>query len=68
MSNLKHIPVSEQVWKQLGKMKEAGQTYDQLMQLLIWEANRNELAEKFKKAEKGEGEWIKLKDIKWAMR
>ncbi len=64
MASLKHIPVSEQVWKQLGKMKEAGQTYDQLVQLIIWEANRNDLAEKFTKAEKGEGKWIKLRNIK----
>ncbi len=64
MAQLKHIPVSEQVWKQLGKMKEAGQTYDQLMQLLILEANRSELAEKFEKAERGEGKWTNLRDIK----
>ena len=60
MTALKHIPVSEQTWKVLGKMKEAGETYDLLLQKLIQEANREALAEKFRKAEKGEGEWFSL--------
>jgi len=64
MVALKHIPVSEETWKILGKMKEAGETYDLLLQKLMQEANRNVLAEKFAKAEKGEGEWIKLRNIK----
>lgn len=63
MTALKHLPVSEQTWKVLGKMKEAGETYDLLLQKLIREANRNALAEKFAKAERGEGEWIKLKNL-----
>lgn len=64
MANLKHIPVSEQVWKQLGKIKEAGQTYNQLLQLMIWEINKSKLAEEFEKADKGEGEWYSLDEIK----
>ncbi len=64
MIALKHIPVSEPTWKLLGKMKEAGETYDLLLQKLIQEANKNALAEKFAKAERGEGEWIKLGKIK----
>lgn len=35
-----------------------------LKQKLIQETHRLELAEKFNRAERGEGEWIKLKDIK----
>ena len=63
MATLKHIPVSEQTWRVLGKMKEAGETYDLLLQKLIQEAHRLELTEKFNRAERGEGEWVKLKDI-----
>ncbi len=64
MTALKHLPVSEQTWKILGKMKEAGETYDLLIQKLIQEARRLELAEKFNRAERGEGEWVKLRNIK----
>lgn len=64
MTALKHIPVSEQTWRVLGKMKEAGETYDLLLQKLIQETRKLELAEKFNRAERGEGEWIKLKNIK----
>lgn len=58
----KRIPVSESRWKQLGKMKEAGVTYDQLIKELIQKANRYELAEKLRKAEKGEGKWMDLEE------
>ena len=64
MTALKHIPVSEQTWKVLGKMKEAGETYDLLLQKLIQEANRETLAEKIRLAREGKGEWIKLRDIR----
>lgn len=60
MTALKHIPVSEQTWKVLGKMKEAGETYDLLLQKLIQEANKNVLAEKIVLAKKGKGEWFSL--------
>ena len=64
MTALKHIPVSEQTWKVLGKMKEAGETYDLLLQKLIREANRESLAEKIRLAREGKGEWIKLRNLK----
>lgn len=46
MPATKRIPVSEELWKQLGKMKEAGQTYDDLLKELIQKANREDLAER----------------------
>ena len=64
MAALKHLPVSEQTWKILGKMKEAGETYDLLLQKLIREANRESLAEKIRLAREGKGEWTKLRNIK----
>jgi len=59
----KRIPVSEDLWKQLGKLKEAGQTYDELMRELILARNRLELAKRMDAAEKGEGKWFSLEDV-----
>jgi predicted CopG family antitoxin len=44
----KRIPVSEDRWKELGRMKEAGQTYDELLKELIQAHNRALLAEKIR--------------------
>jgi predicted CopG family antitoxin len=59
----KRIPVSEERWKELGKMKEAGQTYDDLMRELIQARNRLELASKMDAADRGEGTWFSLDEI-----
>ena len=56
----KRIPVSEDCWKQLGKIKEAGQTYDDLMRELIQARHRLELSKRMDAAEKGEGKWFSL--------
>ena len=56
----KRIPLSEERWKELGKLKEAGQTYDDLMGELIQAHNRQQLAKKMDAAERGEGEWVPL--------
>lgn len=59
----KRIPVSEERWKELGKMKEAGQTYDDLMRELIQARNRLELASKMDAADQGKGKWFSLDQI-----
>lgn len=59
----KRIPVSEEMWKSLGKMKEAGQTYDELLKELVQAYNRRELSSKMNEAEKGIGNWTKLDDL-----
>lgn len=41
----KRIPVTEERWKELNELKEAGQTYDELLEQLIKEHNRRQLAE-----------------------
>lgn len=41
----KRIPVTEKRWKQLNNLKDAGQTYDELLKELIQSYNRSELAE-----------------------
>lgn len=45
MSAAKRIPVSEPVWRELGAMKGAGQTYDDLLSDLIERAKRARLEE-----------------------
>ncbi|MFW6220655.1 MAG: hypothetical protein ACOC3X_03185 [Nanoarchaeota archaeon] len=59
----KRIPVSEEMWKTLGKMKEAGQTYDELLFELMRSYNRKELSAKMNAAQKGKGNWTNLEDI-----
>jgi len=46
----KRIAISEETWKRLGDMKQAGQTYDELITELIHKANRLELAKRAEKA------------------
>jgi len=47
MSNAsKRIPVTEQRWKELNELKEAGETYDDLLGELIQEHQRRQLAER----------------------
>lgn len=40
----KRIPVTEERWNELNQLKEAGQTYDGLLEELIHEHNRRQLA------------------------
>ena len=37
MAATKRIPVSEETWKELGKEKEQGQTWDELLKQLLEE-------------------------------
>ena len=52
----KRVPVSEPTWKELGRMKEAGQTYDELIRKLIQEANRSKLAKKIRESKEKDKE------------
>ncbi len=47
----KRIPVSENIWKKLGELKGAGETYDEVIEKMIREHNRMELIRKMKKTE-----------------
>jgi len=60
---VKRIPVSEDRWKELGRIKEAGQTYDELLGKLLQTYNRRDLAFRMDAAEKGKGNWTKLEDL-----
>jgi len=59
----KRIPVSEARWKELGRIKEAGQTYDELIGELVQAHNRRELVAFAKSAKSGKGNWTNLEDI-----
>jgi uncharacterized caspase-like protein len=42
----KRIPVTEERWSELNELKKAGQTYDDLLEELIQEYQRRQLAER----------------------
>ena len=64
MAKTKRVPIKEPTWKELGKMKEAGQTYDDLIKELIQEANRSKLAQKIRESkEKDEEELISVDEL-----
>lgn len=48
MGASKRIPVTEERWKELNDLKEAGQTYDDLLEELVQEHQRRNLAERAK--------------------
>lgn len=59
----KRIPVSEETWKELGKKKEPGQTWDELLQELSIEARKAQLVEDAKKMKDGDIEGVPLDDV-----
>ncbi len=60
----KRIAVTPETWRTLGNMKQAGQSYDDLIRELIQKSNREELAEKVRKSkEKDEDELIPLDEL-----
>lgn len=60
----KRIPVSEETWQELGAMKAAGETYDDLLQEMIQEHNRKRLMEKMERVEEMDADdLMKLDDV-----
>lgn len=60
----KRIAVTPETWRTLGDMKQAGQSYDDLIQELIHKANRAELAKKVKESkEKNEEELVPVDEL-----
>ncbi len=51
MSADKRIPVTEERWEQLHDLKRPGQTYDDLLQELVQERNRKDLARRAREVE-----------------
>lgn len=63
MTATKRIPVSEQTWKELGKEKEPGQTWDELLEEIHIRAKKNTLTEKVEKAREGKLDTVKLDEV-----
>ncbi len=60
----KRIPVSENIWKRLGDLKSAGETYDEVLEKMIRDHNRMELARKMKRVEEeNREELVSLDDL-----
>jgi predicted CopG family antitoxin len=56
LTKTKRIPVSVEIWKRLGKEKEAGETYDDLISKLLQAYNRLKLMKKMKKVQEAQSE------------
>jgi len=52
----KRIPVTEERWKELNDLKKAGQTYDELVEELIQNYNRRQLAERAREVREADEE------------
>ncbi len=63
MTATKRIPVSEETWKELGKEKEPGQTWDELLEQLRIEVEKARLAENAREMKEGEAETVSIEDI-----
>ena len=56
LTKTKRIPVSVEIWKRLGKEKEAGETYDDLLSKLLQAWNKTKLMQKMKRVEEADSE------------
>ena len=52
----KRIPVTEERWKELNELKEAGETYDELLGELIQQTNRRRLANRAREGREADTE------------
>jgi len=52
----KRIPVTEERWNELHELKKAGQTYDELLEELIHEHRRRQLADRVRAVRATDGE------------
>lgn len=58
----KRIPVTEERWKELNELKEAGETYDELLAELIREHQRRQLAERAREVRDADAEELTALD------
>lgn len=52
----KRIPVTEERWQELSDLKQAGQTYDDLLEELIQEHERRQLADRAREVREADTE------------
>lgn len=60
----KRIPVTEERWEELNELKSAGQTYDELLDELIEEFKRHQLAEMVREKREA-GEFVEVDTEDW---
>ncbi|MFB6210413.1 MAG: hypothetical protein ABEI76_02645 [Halobacteriales archaeon] len=58
----KRIPVTEERWRELNELKNAGETYDELLGELIQEHKRRELADRARSVRKADSEELTALD------
>jgi predicted CopG family antitoxin len=56
MGATKRIPVTEERWEELSDLKKAGETYDELLEQLIQEHNRRQLADRVREVREADEE------------
>ena len=59
MNATKRIPVTENIWQELSKIKKAGQTYDELLEELVEEHKKTLLFNEMRQIEE-KGEFVEL--------
>ncbi len=59
MNATKRIPVTEEIWQELNRLKRAGQTYDELLLELLEESKKSLLFAEMRRIEE-EGEFVEL--------
>jgi predicted CopG family antitoxin len=59
MHAAKRIPVTEERWMELSRLKKAGQTYDELLAELIEEHKKTRLFEEMRRIEE-KGDFVEL--------
>ncbi|MEE8179893.1 MAG: hypothetical protein V3T89_02120 [bacterium] len=59
MHATKRIPVTEKIWAELGQLKKAGQTYDELLMGLVEEHKKTRLFEEMHLIEE-KGDFVEL--------
>lgn len=64
MSSEKRIPLSEERWRELGEMKDAGQTYDDLLHEMIQEHKEHRLAEMVRE-KREDGDFVEVDAEEW---
>ena len=52
----KRIPVTKERWEELNALKSAGETYDDLLETLIQQHNRRQLAQKARSVREADSE------------
>lgn len=59
MHATKRIPVTEKMWVELSRLKDAGQTYDELLAEMVEEYKKTHLFEEMRSIEE-RGEFVEL--------